>query len=57
VQTRRFNWIILLVASLISFGVGVAGVVAGAGTSTAPWFVIGTAALIGAFVLHRMRLP
>lgn len=34
VQTRRFNWIILMVVGFVTFGTGMAGIVAGSAEST-----------------------
>ena len=55
--SRRFNWIVLLVAGLAAAGVGVLGVRAGDGTETIPWFSLAAGSLVGAVVLRLMRLP
>lgn len=56
-NTRRFNWIILMVGGLIMVGIGSAGILAGGGTATVPWFALGAGFLVGGLALRRMRLP
>jgi predicted phage tail protein len=57
VNTRRFNWIALLVGALVFATVGLIGLLAGGGTETTVFFALGASCLIGAIRLYRQRLP
>jgi hypothetical protein len=56
-NTRRFNWLVLLVGGMICVAVGILGIAAGQEEAAVEWLELGCAFGIGSVVLWRMHLP